>query len=172
MSNLTTTNVWPSTLPLPAVDYTGGARPPTIVSTSSAADFKRRRRWTQTYAELTVRWKFTRAEYTAFRTFWETTLNLGASSFEIELRYPKATALDEWVVKFLSDLSIVTEDNSIIEVSATIQTLNLKALADKAAALETFFLVSGVSSSAAPAEEFLVQVGGSAGLGTENFVVL
>jgi len=157
MSNITTTNVWPATLPLPAIDYTGGANPPTLVSGRRAAHFKRRRRWVQTYSTLTVRWKLTREEYTEFKAYWQDTLGHGSANVEIELKYPKQSALDEWVVKFLSDLSVTTEDNSVINVSATIQLLNLKALADKAAALETLLFVQGAGSSAAAPEQFLVQ---------------
>ncbi len=130
---ITTTNVWPATLPLPALEYSGGAAVATIVSVGSAAKIRRRSRWATSYAALTVRWLFTAAQLTEFLTFWSDTLGNGAARFEIELRFPKNTALDEWIVGFISDIEINALDDNMNEVNTNLQLISKTTLPDAAA---------------------------------------
>jgi hypothetical protein len=80
-----------------------------------------------------VTWKFTVDQYAEFLTYWGTTLGNGAARFSIELRYPKSTDLDVWIVQFLGGLNNQTEDESIKLVQATLQIQTLAVVADAAA---------------------------------------
>lgn len=91
---------FPSTIPLPFIDYSGGVRNATIKSNEDHGYLYRRARRNTAYADLSVVWVLTPRQYALFRTFYDTTLSNGATQFEIELRYPKNTELTEWVVRF------------------------------------------------------------------------
>lgn len=157
---LNVANTWPATLPLPSLEYSGAAFVPTIISPNSAGRSRRRSRWTTTYANVDVNWKFSKDQYAAFLVFWGTTLGNGSATFSIELRYPKSTDLDVWVVQFVGGLNNQTEDESIKLVQATLQIHTLAAIADAATYADpSFFFVLGEASSGAPAEQFAVTDG-------------
>jgi len=126
------TNEWPATLPLPYIDFSGGADVATLFSPDDAAVIKRRSRQTQTFATIGIVWKFTPEQFTEFKEFWEDNLGVGAAVFAIELRYPKISELNTWLVKMVSELSIEDTDHEIYEVTARVQVLSLATVDDKA----------------------------------------
>lgn len=91
---------FPSTIPLPFVDYSGNVRNATIRSSEDNGYMYRRSRFNTAYTDLTVSWVLSPTQYALFKTFFDTTLSNGASQFEVELRYPKNTELTEWVARF------------------------------------------------------------------------
>lgn len=129
-------NVWPESLPLPFIDFSGGADVATLFSPGDAAVIKRRSRQTQTFATIGLVWKFNAEEFVAFREFWEADLGCGTASFAIELRYPKISELNTWIVKLVSELSIDDTEHVILEVTARVQLLSLATVPDKATAME------------------------------------
>lgn len=136
MPTINITHSWPATLPLPYIDYSGGADVATLFSPGDAAIIKRRSRQTQTYATVSVRWKFEPDEWLEFLDFWEDNLGCGSAAFAIELRYPKISALDTWLVKMITGLEVETIDNAIFEVSTTLQLISLATVDAKAVAME------------------------------------
>lgn len=92
---------WPSSIPLPFVEFAGQSRHSTIASPFSQGRIDRRSRYSMPYGSMVVRWVLDPAQWTAFRTFFETTLGNGISLFTIELRHPKHSELVEWVVRFV-----------------------------------------------------------------------
>lgn len=95
---ITVDNTWPSSLPLPFIDYTGAPRNQTIFSPSLAYEVERRSRFTRSYCQLSVTWHFSDAQMEAFKTFL-VALGGGAAVFSIELRFPKNTELTDWCVR-------------------------------------------------------------------------
>ena len=91
-------------------------------------------------------------------TFYDTTLGNGAARFEMELKYPKNSALSFWVIQFLGSPNVTPISRpGIWEVTAQIMPYYLKTLEEKAE-----YLGAG---------NFLVQVSSSSGSGTEGFAV-
>ena len=155
--NIDITNSWPATLPLPFIDFSGGADVTTLLSPGNNAFIKRRSRQTQTFATVAIKWKFNQTEWLIFLNFWENTIGVGAAAFTMDLRYPKISALDNWLVKIVSELSVDNTEHTIWEVSAKIQIISLSVVADKATELPKCFLVQSEASSAAAPVEFWVQ---------------
>jgi hypothetical protein len=91
---------WPDTLSLPFIGYAGSPRYATVVTPADSAVSQRRSRFSRSYSNLKVSWNFTVAEYDAFQAFFLDTLGNGAARFKIQLRYPKNTDLEEWMVGF------------------------------------------------------------------------
>lgn len=52
------------------------------------------------YVSLSVMWTLLPAELDAFKVFFHDTLGQGTASFRIELRYPRNSDLDDWIVRF------------------------------------------------------------------------
>jgi hypothetical protein len=92
---------WPTTLPLPFIDYTGTVRMATLSSSLQQGRIDRRQRFTVSIPTLQVQWILSAAELVAFQTFFNTTLHGGTALFEMELKYPRNTELNSWVVRFL-----------------------------------------------------------------------
>ena len=111
---------WPTSLPLPFVEYAGEPRNATLVSQQlRGGDEERRSRFTSSFVQVQAIWVFNETQLTAFRTFFTTTLYNGAHAFKIELRYPKNSALDEWAVRFLGDVTF-DNDTNMWQVSAAL----------------------------------------------------
>lgn len=91
---------WPTTLPLPFIDYSGGPRNTTLVAPPESAGIMSRSRFQKSYYGLAVTWVLNPAEKAEFVSFYTETLHNGASAFAIELRYPKNSELTEWMVRF------------------------------------------------------------------------
>jgi len=164
------TNSWPISLPLPFLDYTGAARVPTIVSQAGSARVQRRSRWTAPYATVNVVWRLSPDEYLALVTYWDETLRNGTAKFTMELRYPKNSALDTWIVQFLGELEVTPIENGIREVVAVLQILTLAVVTDKAATIPQQFQVQDTSSTGLPLQDFYVQPEYS-GQPLEEFIV-
>jgi len=161
------TNTFPSTLPLPFVNYSGAAGVSTIVSPNSMGRSRRRFRWYSTYTVLEVSWRLTHTEWGLFKTFWEG-LGNGTAKFAMELRYPKTTDLDVWVCQFLGDLNVSNVDGHFREVGTTLHISIPTTVNDKAVSQLHFFWVLPVASGA-PEEQFFVQTDESAV--TTSFIV-
>jgi hypothetical protein len=114
---------WPSTLPLPSIEYTGQPRYPLLISPKESIMLDRRSRFTTSYTDLAVTWMLSETEYDAFETFFSTTLNNGVAQFQIELKFPTLSALVAWAVRFLGDLSATYQDG-YWQVQATIRLVN------------------------------------------------
>lgn len=139
--NVDITNEWPSTLPLPFFEFGGDAGVNTLHGPARRAKIKRRQRQERVHVNLNVKWTFERAEMKEFLAFWEDTLGNGTASFKIELRYPKGSDLDTWIVKFITELDVVTADHGIWEVAASIQIVQSATVEDKAAIVDYGFYV-------------------------------
>ncbi len=155
--NINITHAWPATLPLPFIDFSGGADVVTLHSPPSSSRIKRRSRQTQTFATVGIKWKFSQTQWLTFIDFWENTLGSGASAFSMELRHPKISTLSTWLVKIVSELNVENTEHTIWEVSARIQIIQLSTVDNKAAELPKCFLVQSEDSSAAAPVEFHVQ---------------
>ncbi len=93
---------WPvDLLPLPSLDFSSAPRNATIVSPAENVAIVRRSRFERSYAVLTVGWKFKGAQIQIFKDFFYSDLGNGIAQFKIELRYPKASELTFWAVRFV-----------------------------------------------------------------------
>jgi len=120
---LETLNVWPSTLPLPFVDYNGEPRNGVVMGKEKDLVILRRSRFERSYTTLLVNWVFTDAQFTAFKTFYKDTLGLGASQFKIELRYPSNSVLTEYSVR-ISEGFEATYQEGLLNVAAVLELVN------------------------------------------------
>lgn len=100
MPTLPLTTEWPSTLPLPFIDYSGAPRHATLMTNAESPAYVRRSRFERSYNTLSVSFIFNESQYEAFESFVTDTLANGASQFILELRYPLNSALTEWAVRF------------------------------------------------------------------------
>lgn len=97
---------WPSTLPLPSIDYTGQPIYPLLISPiQGTIHIERRSRFTTSYTDLSVTWMLSETEHDAFETFFSTTLGNGTAQFQIELKFPTQSALVQWAVRFLGEFT-------------------------------------------------------------------
>jgi hypothetical protein len=139
--NIDITNEWPTALPLPFYEFAGDAGAATLHGSPNRAKIKRRSRQERVHVNLNVKWVFQRAEMKAFLAFWEDTLGNGTASFKMELRYPKGSDLDTWIVKFITELDVVTPDHGTWEVAASIQLVQSATVEDKATIVDYGFYV-------------------------------
>lgn len=117
MSEIALTNAWPSTLPIPYVDFSGSPRDTTLVSEREQAKIHRRSRFSRVYHGMPVQWVFSHSEYLAFKTFYKDTIRC-VSAFSIELRFPKNSALSEWMARFVSEGFEATPEEGMWRVDA------------------------------------------------------
>jgi hypothetical protein len=159
-------NVWPESLPLPFVDYSGAAMVGFINSDLTSAVTQRRTRFRKTYGAVACTWQLGTAQKRAFETFIADTLGNGASAFSIDLRLPKNTELTNWMVKLGGEGSYeIMFQEGTWRASASLEliapTLLPDAVDDPNAGLDVFMLGSDASSSDEPlidsdGEEFFV----------------
>lgn len=151
---------WPSALPLPHLEYSGAPRVPTISSSLDQGAIIRRSRFSKTYSQIRVRWVLTSASsYEAFSSFFADDLGNGISAFAIDLRYPRNSSLEEWMVRFLAGYEMDYEDGAWI-IHAELDLIR-KTTLSALAALEDWspFQVVSEESSGADPEDFLVEDG-------------
>lgn len=91
---------WPTSIPLPSLDFSGAPRNSTLVSPEESATIVRRSRFQRSYSMLSVGWVLTEAQYQDLCDFFLGDLGNGTAQFKIELRYPKNSELTEWSVRF------------------------------------------------------------------------
>jgi len=120
---LTVINSWPSTIPLPRVDFTGGPVNSALVSATEGPGLQRRQRWIRSYAVASVSWILTQTEYELFETFFLNTLGMGIAVFDIQLRYPLNSALTHWAVRFQGDYES-EKDDTMHNVRAVLDIVN------------------------------------------------
>jgi hypothetical protein len=168
--NIDITNEWPSSLPLPFFEFAGDAGAATLHGPASRAKIKRRSRQERVHVNLSVKWTFARAEMKTFLAFWEDTLGNGTASFKIELRYPKGSALDTYIVKFITELDVVTADQGIWDVAASIQIVQSATVEDKSPIVDYGFYVQSETTGGDP-ELFCVVGEESASADPEAFFV-
>lgn len=101
---------YPSTIPLPVTDYSGAPRNTTLVSQPAQGVIARRSRFVKAYTQLQVNWMLTDSQYLALSSFFSITLYNGSACFKMELRYPRNTELEMWVVRFLEGLQATRQD--------------------------------------------------------------
>jgi len=117
--NVQVNNVWPSTLPLPHIDYSGGPTMGALVSDRTHGRLARRRRFYPAYQNFQVQFVLTPFQHDIFRAFHLDDLGNGTSTFALELRYPKNSAVTNWQVRFLGEIRSTYNDGSWM-VDATI----------------------------------------------------
>jgi len=93
-------NTWPTSLPLPKVEFSGRPRNATLTSPTENAAIVRRSRFTRSYTTLSVAWCFSAVQMQTFVDFFQDDLGNGTGQFKIELRYPETSILSEWTVRF------------------------------------------------------------------------
>lgn len=99
--NAPVTEAWPEdTLPLPFIDYSGKTRNATASDPIEGPFIERRSRCKQSYLDVQFNWELNQTQFDAFKGFVRDNLGLGATSFSIPLRHPKASSLTTWIVKF------------------------------------------------------------------------
>jgi len=150
---------WPSALPLPLMDYSGLPLHVTLASKLSNPKIQRRRRFHASVVGASVQWVLSISEYEAFKAFFLDTLGNGASLFLIELRYPRATDLTEWMVRFTSSYAADYQDgNWVVEADLDIVRLSL-AGADPSPIIDwIYFYVLPAETPFATLDEFLYSV--------------
>ena len=119
-------NVWPASLPLPRVDYSGSVVTSSIASSVSSGVIARRSRFHPMYAAVTFNWVLTETQYSAFRTFFETDLGNGLAAFEISLRYPQNTELTDWMVRFAGEFNRMRQETGIWVITALVDIIHPK----------------------------------------------
>jgi len=93
-------NTWPTSLPLPKIEFSGNPRNATITSPTESAAISRRSRFDRSYSTLSVTWCFTGDQIQIFDAFFSDDLGNGTAQFKIELRFPETSSLTEWSVRF------------------------------------------------------------------------
>lgn len=117
---------WPSTIPLPALEFQGGLVDSTLVSKSDQGLIQKRARFTPNYPALSLSWVLTPTQYAAFTTFFEDTLFDGMAIFALALRFPVNTSLKTWGVRFEGNFSsIQSERNGMWKVEANANVIGL-----------------------------------------------
>lgn len=101
---------WPTTLPLPLIDASGNPQNPTIASPVDSAFISRRQRFHAATKSMAVSWCLTLSQMDSFETFFIDDIDNGAAAFAIDLRYPKASDVQEWVVRFIGGYTQTFED--------------------------------------------------------------
>lgn len=96
---------WPSTIPLPLVDYGGEPKHSTIASTIENARIQRRNRFRSATVHVAAKWNLDLAQYDAWEAFFQDDLDNGAAQFSIELRHPKTSELATWISRFVGGYS-------------------------------------------------------------------
>lgn len=91
---------WPTTIPIPYIDFSGQPRNSVVLSPSGAPLMERRSRFFRSYSILSVSWVLTSEELELFKNFYNSDLGNGTAAFKIELRFPKKSALTEWSARF------------------------------------------------------------------------
>ena len=99
--NIPVANEWPSSLSLPLLDYSGAPVKTVLISDVGQGVVFRRRRFRPSYQNLQLKWIFTQTEFSSFKAFWLWDINNGASSFSLELKYPRNLFLTAWQVRFM-----------------------------------------------------------------------
>ena len=117
--NITMTNEWPATLPLPYIDFVGAPRYATLVTPNDLKIRSRRARFLRSYKTLELSWNFTEAQFSTFRDFFEDDLGNGSAQFQIELRFPLTSELTAWAVRFTGGFNSVKLEG-LRKVNATI----------------------------------------------------
>lgn len=125
------TESWPSTIPLPYVDYSGSPRNATLVSSLESGNILRRKRFQKSYTGVAVVWILADTEYALFKTFFESTIDVGAALFKMDLRFPQNSALQEWAVRFVEGYDAAHIDGNW-RISANLDLINLTTLPDGA----------------------------------------
>lgn len=130
-------NSWPAdTVPLPSIVYSGGPRNATITSPVEQSVIKRRSRFHKAYDTLRVTWLLDTAQLVAFQSFYNDDLRVGIACFSMELKYPKNSALDTWLVRFHAGHS-TTYIDGIWKVEAELEILNPSTVNAKADRMES-----------------------------------
>lgn len=101
---------WPADIPLPSIAYSGNPINGSIFSPNGFQASIRRSRFVHSYHTLRVAWMLKQSQYDDLRTFYEDDLGSGTAQFKMELRFPKNSDLDNWVVLFLGPLLAVHEE--------------------------------------------------------------
>jgi hypothetical protein len=110
---------WPSSLPVPHIDYTATAGVGTVNSDQDSLFIARRRRNSTTFPALSVKFVFTPVEYAQFRSFLRYDLFNSAAMFGIDLLWPKTSAVTSWICKFRRGMTTNFE-NGIWTVEAVL----------------------------------------------------
>ena len=121
--NLTIDNAWPSSLPLPTVQFSGEPRNATITSQDLAMALTARSRFSRSYNAIAVSWQFTTAQYDDFKNFLLNDLGNGTAMFSIELKFPKNSELTQWAVRLIEGHAAEYQDG-IWKVSAALELVN------------------------------------------------
>ena len=150
--NVTVDISWPSTLPLPYIDYNGTPRNSTTVGPIEDGNHvQRRSRSRKAYFSITMQWVLKPSELEAFQTFFDTTLGNGTAAFSIELRFPKNSELTEWMVRFDGDGYQTQYQDGLWQVSADLDLITPIVLEDEAAVIGYApFLVEAEESGVDP----------------------
>ena len=100
MPNITVTETWPETLPLPFIEFEGIVKDTTLRSPLQEAHIQKRSPSETTYPALNVRWVLESAQWGVFREYFNDDLDMGVSAFSIDLRFPMRSELTNWMVRF------------------------------------------------------------------------
>ncbi len=151
---------WPDALPLPLLENSGQPFYPLEAnSTQTGGPVRRRRRFRSiAVVSLEVKWALSIAQYATFKTFYRDVLGLGAARFTMELRHPKTSGLEEWLIQFDGDYNAQFQEGVWI-VSAKIYALYPTKLADAAPRTDLQeFLVLPDSAPVLTSDGFIVYV--------------
>lgn len=120
---------WPSTIPLPSIDYAGAPRNASITSPVESPRIFYRSRFFTSYSSIGVRWSLSTDELTAFRSFYLEELGNGIACFAMDLRFPLNSELRTWLVRFEGGYRITFSDG-IAFVTAQLSLVREMEIAD------------------------------------------
>lgn len=113
-------SAWPSTLPLPTLQGYGVKPDAAFVRTDmDAGAARQRRRYTAPPSRLSVAWVFTAAQMASFKTFYETTLDLGSGWFTLDINAGAGLASKD--CRFVEPYQASLSGNGVWAVSATLE---------------------------------------------------
>ena len=96
--------IWPeSILPLPSISYNIDAEYSNIKSAMDSGRLRQRPRFSRELEIASATFELNRLQYSAFRYFWDVSINRGNDWFQMRLPLPDTNSLTDTEIRFVSD---------------------------------------------------------------------
>lgn len=115
---------WPSTLPAPNRDgYTLNPAPAFIRTNMDGGKARQRKRFTSVPTSIPLQWLFTQQQLAIFEAWWKYQINLGTSTFTMQLYNGKG--YNNYNVRFIKEYSAPVARGIYFYVSAQVEVFDM-----------------------------------------------